>query len=354
MSRSKRRSSSVSPNDIVVIYPTFGYVVDDGQSWRIPVQGAVYEPVPIGLRKRFLIRLLQRVMHASREDLESEIFQERIRGFIIGTERGKRVELKVGERSAALRRRSNSNGQFSGAIRLTQTEAERLNLSGQNGDRWFEFQAIHSSPQENFTGRAQLLPESGISVISDIDDTIKHTGAHSRRELLANTFLREFQTVDGMASLYQKWAAQGAAFHYVSASPWQLFRPLYELCESSGFPAGSFHLRSFRLRDHMLRRVLVFRRHGKSRVIRSILEKFPKRRFVLVGDSGEKDPEIYSSIAQQFPSQIASILIRDLASRPLDDARERKAFRKLPPDRWQLFRDTAEITDQVADLDRQA
>lgn len=351
MSRSKRKCSNVTPNDIVVLYPSFGYQIEDDGSWRIAVQGTVFERGSIGLRKRLLIRLLQRVMNASRDDLESAIFQDRIRGFIIGTERGKRVGLRLGSRQTFLRRGSNRSGHFQGAIRLSTAEAERLDGHGTNGHRWVEFEAIgHCDAPMQCIGRAQLLSPTGVSVISDIDDTIKHTDAISRRELLANTFLREFRSVEGMAALYQEWFKLGAAFHYVSASPWQLFEPLYELCRREGFPPGSFHLRSFRLRDHMLRRVLLLRRSGKSTVIRSILSRFPRRTFVLVGDSGEKDPEIYGAIARRFPDRVASILIRNLPHRPLEAARLRKAFREIPAGRWQLFDRAEEIADTVSHI----
>ena len=100
----------------------------------------------------------------------------------------------------------------------------------------------------------QLIDERGVSVITDIDDTIKITAVTNRRELLMNTFLREFRAVSGMAELYRRWATGGAAFHYVSSSPWQLFSVLSEYTETEAFPAGSMHLRSFRLRRPLQRK----------------------------------------------------------------------------------------------------
>ena len=91
--------------------------------------------------------------------------------------------------------------------------------------------------------------------------------------------------------MYRDWADRGAMFHYVSASPWQLYHCLSELVHESGFPPGTFHLRAVRLRDPSILRLFLARRRAKRKVIRSILRMFPDRRFVLVGDSGEKDPE---------------------------------------------------------------
>ena len=90
-----------------------------------------------------------------------------------------------------------------------------------------------------FTGRVQLVEPQGRSVISDIDDTIKITGVGDPQAMLANTFLRPLRPVPGMATLYRQWADRGAVFHYVSASPWQLYAPLADFLAAEQFPAGT-------------------------------------------------------------------------------------------------------------------
>jgi hypothetical protein len=356
MGKRKTHTSNLAPTDTVVLYPSFAQLVDDGRHWRIAVQGAVFEDGQIGIRKRMLIRLLGRVMQASPEDIDSPIFQERIRCFTAETERGKRVRVRVGSQSTVLRKGTRRNGQFEGAIRVPVEEAAELlhrgtNGNGNGGDGWIRFEVLGADPAAALShGEAQLLHETGLSVITDIDDTIKKTDVTSRRELLANTFLREFRPIDGMAALYRRWAECGAAFHYVSSSPWQLYEPLRALCDAHGFPSGSFHLRAFRLRDHMLSRVMLIRRPGKSAVIRSMVEMFPRRTFVLIGDSGEKDPAIYAAVARRHPEQIAGIFIRQLADRPLDIGRCTKIFRGIRRDVWRLFSDPAEIIDQLPNL----
>jgi phosphatidate phosphatase APP1 len=199
-----------------------------------------------------------------------------------------------------------------------------------------------------FSGRVQLISEAGLSVISDIDDTIKVTNVGHRRALLRNTFLREFQAVAGMAELYRKWAASGAVFHYVSSSPWQLYGCLARLLADEGFPTGSFHLRSVRFRDPSILRLFVARRRDKRRVIQSIIRSFPGRYFVLVGDSGERDPEVYGSLARKFPAQVQRILIRRVAGRPWSTDRCERAFRGLPSGKVVVFRDVAEVRHLIA------
>jgi phosphatidate phosphatase APP1 len=347
MAKPRKLNTNLEPGETVVLYPTFGHLVEEGRAWRIAVQGTVFESGQVGFRKRILLRLLRRVMQARPEDLDTEIFRQRIQGFIAATEKGKRISVRVGPESQVLRKASNRSGYFSGAIRIAAEQVQAVN--GNTQDRWLKLETVHPHVANgHFHAHVQLLKDEGTSIISDIDDTIKHTEVSCRQTLLANTFLNEYRCIDGMAELYQSWAARGADFHYVSSSPWQLFQPLHELCQSAGFPPGSFHLRSFRLRDHMLRRLLRIRRRGKATVIRAIVGLFPQRRFVLIGDSGEKDPEIYGDIARRFPDRVIAIFIRDLPGCQMDQSRAKKAFRGTPQERCFVFRRAEELRDRLS------
>lgn len=68
-----------------------------------------------------------------------------------------------------------------------------------------------------------VLARHGLSVISDIDDTVKISNVVSKRSLLKHTFYSYFKAVEGINEVYQKWSEQKCQFHYVSASPWQLY-----------------------------------------------------------------------------------------------------------------------------------
>ena len=208
---------------------------------------------------------------------------------------------------------------------------------------------VHLAPDDErqFEHDVHIIPPRGISVISDIDDTLKVSQVAHRQQLLQNTFLEPFSAVPGMASLYKSWEAKGAAFHYVSSSPWQLFEPLDELLTDSGFPVGSYHLRSYRFGDPSVFKVFISKKRNKYNIIKSIFRMFPERRFVLVGDSGEKDAEIYGKVARKFPKQVERILIRRVEGRAWTRYRVAKAFRKVPMELWQTFR----VPTQIRDVD---
>ena len=85
----------------------------------------------------------------------------------------------------------------------------------------------------------------------------------------------------------------------------------------------------------------------KTPVIEPLLQRFPGRQFVLVGDSGERDPEIYAALARKFPMQVTRICIRNVTNEPMGADRYKNAFRGLPPELWRVFRDPKEILDLV-------
>jgi phosphatidate phosphatase APP1 len=63
------------------------------------------------------------------------------------------------------------------------------------------------------------------------------------------------------------------------------------------------------------------------------------RRLVLIGDSGERDPEIYGFIARKYPKRVHRIFIRAVKNENLDDERFLKAFENIPRDKWLVFTD---------------
>ncbi|KAI9270558.1 hypothetical protein BDA99DRAFT_323580 [Phascolomyces articulosus] len=126
-----------------------------------------------------------------------------------------------------------------------------------------------------------------------------------------------------MSDVYQYWSNQGVHVHYVSNSPWQVYPALSEFIRDRHFPAGSMHLRAISTGD------LIRRKPGQHKldVIPQILQDFPSRKFILVGDSGERDPEIYQQIYKQYPNQIIKIFIHDVTSERARHADQRESER---------------------------
>ncbi|CAG8792904.1 23236_t:CDS:10, partial [Dentiscutata erythropus] len=165
-----------------------------------------------------------------------------------------------------------------------------------------------------------LVEPEGYSVISDIDDTIKLTEIlDGARTVFSNTFLNDCKAVDKIPDLYHKWYNAGAAIHYVSNSPWQLFPMLRTFFDTFNFPPGSAHLKFY---DGLFKSAREQKQHpmeSKFVYIRELLRDFPQRKFILVGDTGEYDPEIYSTIYRENPTRILRIFIRDVTTEHIKD-----------------------------------
>src|SRR5688572_27584924 len=93
-------------------------------------------------------------------------------------------------------------------------------------DRWLEVEAGTGDTHGSGKGKIRFLEPEGLSVISDIDDTIKITHVPAgKRTVLRNTFLKPFKAAEGMRERYLKFVAEAGpsshiCFHYVSGSPW--------------------------------------------------------------------------------------------------------------------------------------
>ena len=339
----------------VILYPSFVYHDEVTETWKMPINGFVYQNGREGIRQRMFLGFMQQLLKIDREIIDSsEIFHQRIQGFLHQPQRRVSVVFRIGENEQAVTGVSKRTGhvQVEATLRPEElpNEARGLAATAALATGPIQHQVncrVHLAPedQRQIENAVHIIPPRGISVISDIDDTLKISQVAHSRQLLHNTFLNPFATVPGMAPLFRSWAEQGAAFHYVSSSPWQLFEPLDTLLRESGFPIGSYHLRSYRFGDPSVFKIFLSRKRNKYNIIKSMFRMFPQRRFILVGDSGEKDAEIYGKIARKFPDQIERILIRRVEGKPWTRQRVAKAFRKIPNELWQSFKVPTQIRD---------
>jgi phosphatidate phosphatase APP1 len=192
------------------------------------------------------------------------------------------------------------------------------------------------------------MKPDGITVISDIDDTIKISHSYDRTRLLRHTFLKPFAPVPGMADRYRRWAEREQVdVVYLSNSPWQLYVPLQRFMARAGFPAGPVDLLRVQLDDERLFNLFDSPTEKKLSRIQTYLRRYPNRTFVLIGDSGEADPEIYGTVARQHPDQVRAIFIRRVrGGHDVNRDRFQEAFHQVPEKTWTVFDDPAEMTIQ--------
>ncbi|HZH73418.1 MAG TPA: phosphatase domain-containing protein [Mariniphaga sp.] len=157
-------------------------------------------------------------------------------------------------------------------------------------------------------------------IISDIDDTIVPTGATRFWEMFKTTFFRNAHTripFPGVAAFYQALAkgTSGAGnnpFFYVSSSPWNLYDFLVEFMQVHKIPYGPLMLRDIGL----TREYFIAGSHDEHKLLQvkrifAVITKIP---FILIGDSGQHDAEIYLQVIKDFPGRVKMVYIRDVGT----------------------------------------
>lgn len=310
----------------VQFYPAYGVRV--GMDWEIEMRLWVYE-------ERALAELIATTLASSFgevTDAQKELFKKRARHFLADSETRESVEFSFdndpqGEtfrltNAGGKALHSDANGNITASLQLSDARAQEL-LKAQNSENgWLTFRA--TSAGHDGQGRMQLIAPEGLSIISDIDDTLKITEIPAGAQVVSrNIFLREFVATTELRPIFE--ANPEAPVHYVSAGPWQLYEPLMlELIEVDDvLPEGTFHMRTMRTNLLTLSSWkdfsgVLFNKEGtlehKITEITRIMERFPDRKFLLLGDSGEMDPEVYRRIQEMFPDQVQEIIIRDVVN----------------------------------------
>ena len=175
---------------------------------------------------------------------------------------------------------------------------------------------VLATPQLSATEEVRITEPQGVSMISDIDDTIKHSAiGNGAKEIFRNTFIRDLGdlSIEGVKEWYSQMAELGVQMHYVSNSPWQLYPVLVSFFSTAGLPPGSFHLKQY---SGMLQGIFEPVAERKKGTLERIMRDFPDRRFILVGDSGEADLELYTEVVVANPGRILGVFIRDVTTTP--------------------------------------
>lgn len=172
-------------------------------------------------------------------------------------------------------------------------------------------------------------------VISDIDDTIVHTAATDLLKMIRIVYLGNADSrtpFAGVSTFYQALQKDPFRPHhqaynpifYVSSSAWNMYDVFARFMDLNNIPKGPIFLRDIEL---SLENWLSFQHEShKLEQIQPIFQRLPHLPFLLIGDSGQKDPEIYSYLAKHYPDRVLGILIRDVVPNNLQRQQEIKTI----------------------------
>jgi len=229
-----------------------------------------------------------------------------------------RVEASLGD--AVAHTTSDEEGHFQTRLTLDRP------LEGQGLWHHAELRLVHDRNTE-VRARAPLLvppPEARFGVISDLDDTVIRTNATSLWRMLHATMFRNAHTrmaFPGVAAFFRALhhgdgdGRPRNPLFFVSSSPWNLYDVLTHFLELNDIPAGPLTLRDWGLGSRG--GSLGQHRSHKLAAIRRIMATYPRLPFILIGDSGQEDPEIYRDVIHEHPGRVLAAYIRDVSADPL-------------------------------------
>ncbi|HEX7238757.1 MAG TPA: phosphatase domain-containing protein [Longimicrobiaceae bacterium] len=174
-------------------------------------------------------------------------------------------------------------------------------------------------------------PESAFGLISDLDDTVVKTGATTPLRMAQTVLLGNARTrtpFPGVAAFYRalQHGAGASTFNpvfYVSSSPWNLYDLLTEFLDLRGIPLGPLMLRDWGTASGG--ELPTGHASHKLAAIRLVMDTFPGLPFILLGDSGQEDPEIYHRVVHDHPRRVLAVYIRDVSRAPM----RKEGIRKL-------------------------
>ena len=202
-----------------------------------------------------------------------------------------------------------------------------------SGDPWREIKFELVSPAAD---SAEPVISSGLAIvpsttarfgiISDIDDTILVSHATSLLKVACTTFLKNARgrvAFPGVGAFYRalQRGTNESEFNpifYVSSGPWNLYDLLVDFMQLNNIPLGPILLQDYGLEEKQL--FSASHRDHKLAQIRKLLETYPDLPFILIGDSGQHDGEIYRKVLEEVPTRIKAIYIRDVSEEARDSA----------------------------------
>lgn len=279
--------------------------------------GIVVEPYR-GYGSREAIFLIGRVFRQARAERDADAGD--VRAHLRNIARRIRRRKVVGARLTA---------QFLGTRQSIETDKDgyfRLHLriasSPDRGREWHPVDlTLDADPPVHLQGEVFIPPERcRFVVISDIDDTVMRTGVANKAKMLWRLFVADAQervAFPGAAALYRALHAgvggdEANPMLYVSRAPWGIYEMLSEFFRLHDIPAGPIlFLREWGLswRHPLPRRA----EDHKGELIAHMLDLYRDLPFVLIGDSGQHDPEVYARIVEAHPGRIHAVYIRDVS-----------------------------------------
>ncbi|KAJ5719893.1 hypothetical protein N7493_006771 [Penicillium malachiteum] len=192
-------------------------------------------------------------------------------------------------------------------------------------------------------GTAYLVPPTGLTVVSDIDDILRVTKIYEPEQGLLNSFARPFTAWENMPDIYRNWSTSlpNMHFHYLTTTPEQITRNYMQFIYDN-YPGGSFDTRPLNFSD--VSATLSIRKF----LLQKVFETFPERKFILIADTSNSDVmRDYPEMATDFPGQVQCIFLRNTSATDPGDKfpYDTSGFKSLNQSMYMFFLNPDDLTN---------
>jgi phosphatidate phosphatase APP1 len=336
--------SNLKRDEFIQFFTTSAWYDQNLDAWHVPIHAWVYEPENSIVRKKAIQVALRLKYQLIADKSTQNNFDSRVNLLLADNERGKTLVINIDKQVIVLPK-TDARGHVKTIVSIPNKIAFEDKHKRKHLIKYSV--VMKEGDSRKFVGHSLLVPPNGISVISDIDDTVKVSHVTNRKRLMKKTFYSDFEVVSGMSDLYDTLVKNDITIHFVSSSPWHLYGPLEDFLLRNGFPPHAISLKTIRIKDSSILNLFKDGDVTKPQQIEPILKRFKNRRFILIGDSGEKDPEVYTTMLEKNPEQIAAIFIRNVTNATMKDKRFQIIVNKVGLHKFILFDNSQEIIEKL-------
>ncbi|KAJ4423302.1 hypothetical protein N0V82_002029 [Gnomoniopsis sp. IMI 355080] len=321
-------------------------------AWEAEFVTAVFSQKPSCVVRDVVVQMAEKIGLADNEEAKTTI-ETRLRPFLLDIQPGKQVFVLHGSNSLLVLGPGGRNGITS------DTKIINAAPAGMTIPTTAEVPKLTTGLLQSKTFFSDA---EGWAVISDVDDTIKVTMTDEPVGILRSTFVDDPRPVPGMPELYQFLQSQitsASPFFYLSASPYNLY-PFLRNFRDSYYPHGQLILRdaSWMSLPGLISTFTLGTQEYKTDRIKKIYQWLPKKKFIVIGDSTQTDPEAYGEAYRTYGHKwIRLILIRKVtgvAAIGIDEKnkaeRFEQAFEGVPRNVWHIFDQPSECYQVIRDV----
>jgi Uncharacterized conserved protein len=161
-----------------------------------------------------------------------------------------------------------------------------------------------------------VASDVSFGIVCDVDDTVMVTALPRPLVAAWNSFVLDEharQPVPGMAVLLERLVRDhpGAPVIYLSTGAWNVAPTLIRFMRRHLFPPGALLLTDWGpTHDRWFRSG----RAHKSDNLRRLADEFPHVKWMLIGDDGQHDDDLYTAFTSEFPEHVTAVAIRQLST----------------------------------------